>query len=160
SGSLGLDVATAVNCTFVDTRPMQISTGIKGPIMINGQPTGALLTGRSSATMLGLTVLVGPIDKDYYGEVFVMAHTLFPPLFVPKGTKIAQLVPLPHLAEGLTPIQSHPRGEGAFGSTNKIALLTVGLRQRPRYSVTIKFAGQSLTLTALLDTGADVSIIS
>lgn len=139
---------------------MRIATGIQGPIYVNGQAVGALLIGRSSATMLGLTVLVGLIDKDYHGEIQIMAQTLSPPLFVKKGSKIAQLIPLPHLAENVTPAQITPRGSGAFGSTDQTAFLTVGLKQRPHRTVSVQHAEQSITLSALLDTGADVSIIS
>ena len=110
--------------------------------------------------MLGLDVLVGLIDKDFHGEIHIMAQTLFPPLFIPKGTKIAQLIPLPHLAGTLQPLQEQPRGQGNFGSTGQMALLTIGLRQQPRRSVTVQYGDQTLSITALLDTGADVSIIS
>ncbi|KAF1497877.1 Endogenous retrovirus group K member 9 Pol protein, partial [Eudyptula minor novaehollandiae] len=160
SGSLGLDLATAIDCTLLDSKPTRIPTGMQGPICVKGQPVGALLIGRSSATLLGLTVLVGLIDKDYQGEIQIMVQTLFPPLFVKKGSKIAQLIPLPHLAESVAPMQAAPRGAGAFGSTGQMALLTVGLKQQPRRTALVQYAGQSITLSALLDTGADVSIIS
>ncbi|XP_037228357.1 deoxyuridine 5'-triphosphate nucleotidohydrolase-like isoform X2 [Falco rusticolus] len=160
SGSLGLDLATTVDCTLLDSKPTKLATGIQGPVCISEQAVGALLIGRSSATMLGLNVLVGLIDKDFHGEIHIMAQTLFPPLFIPKGTKIAQLIPLPHLAGTLQPLQEQPRGQGNFGSTGKMALLTIGLRQRPRRSVTVQYGDQTLSITALLDTGADVSIIS
>ncbi|KAF1548765.1 Endogenous retrovirus group K member 9 Pol protein, partial [Eudyptula minor] len=158
--SLGLDLATAIDCTLLDSKPTRIPTGVQGPICVKGQPVGALLIGRSSATLLGLTVLVGLIDKDYQGEIQIMVQTLFPPLFVKKGSKIAQLIPLPHLAESVAPMQAAPRGAGAFGSTGQMALLTVGLKQRPRRTALVQYAGHSITLSALLDTGADVSIIS
>lgn len=144
----------------MDSKPVRIPTGVKGPICINGQTVGALLIGRSSATMLGLQVLVGLIDKDCQGEIQIMVQTLFPPLFVPKGTKLAQLVPLSHLAEGILPTQEQPRGQGAFGSTGNVALLTVGLQQRPRHMVTVQYKEETIRINALLDTGADVSIIS
>ncbi|KGL90684.1 hypothetical protein N301_15745, partial [Charadrius vociferus] len=160
SGSLGLDLAIAVDCTLLDSRPTRIATGIHGPILVNNQAVGALLIGRSSATMLGLTVLVGLIDKDFQGEIQIMAQTLFPPLFVAKGSKIAQLIPLPHLTESLAPAQMAPRGSGAFGSTNQAAFLTIGLQQWPRRRVSVQHAGQVISLIALLDTGVDVSIIS
>ncbi|KFV19254.1 hypothetical protein N340_04097, partial [Tauraco erythrolophus] len=162
SGSLGLDLATAIDCTLMDSKPVKIATGTQGPIYIHGQPTGALLIGRSSATMKGLSVLVGLIDKDFHGEIQIMAQTLFPPLYVPKGSRVAQLIPLPQLAEPLTPLLKQPRGQGGLGSTGQAALLTVDLQQRPRQSVTVHYDNQTLSLTAmaLLDTGADVSIIN
>ncbi|XP_014798428.1 PREDICTED: uncharacterized protein LOC106888600 [Calidris pugnax] len=159
SGSLGLDLATAVDCTLLDSKPVRIATGTQGPICINGQAVGALLIGHSSATMLGLNVLVGLIDKDFYGEIQIMAQTLFPPLFIARGTKVAQLIPLPHLAGALQPLQEQPRGQGGFGSTGQMTLLTIGLCQRPRRSVTVQYGDQTISLVALLGTGADVSII-
>ena len=105
-------------------------------------------------------MLTGLIDKDYQGEIQIMVQTLFPPLFVPRGSKIAQLIPLPHLTETIAPVQTAPRGSGAFGSTDQIALLTLGLRQRPRKAVSVQYVDRMITLSALLDTGADVSIIS
>lgn len=135
-------------------------TGVKGPIIVGGETVGALLIGRSSATMNGLQILVGLIDRDYFGEIHVMVSAMFPPMHIPQGTKIAQLIPLPHLAESLVPKDSKYRGLGAFGSTGKVALLTLGLRQRPRQKVTICLKDEKIPIEALLDTGADVSIIS
>jgi len=139
---------------------VRVATGIHGPIQVEGRPVGALLIGRSSATMQGLTVLVGLIDKDYQGEIQIMVQTFFPPMFVAKGTRIAQLVPLPHIAAAIAPAQTTPRGDGSFGSAGQAVLLTIGLRQRPRKTVSVHYAGRELKLFALLDTGADVSIIS
>ncbi|KFO60278.1 hypothetical protein N302_16165, partial [Corvus brachyrhynchos] len=156
-GSLGLDLAISTNCTLIDNRPQRVPTGIKGPIVINGKAVGALLIGRSSATMEGLQILTGLIDADYTGEIQIMVQTLFPPMFIEKGTRLAQLVPLPVLTEGLSPLHSDPRGEGAFGSTGPVAMLTVSLKSRPRRMVAVTYQGQTVTLTALLDTGADVS---
>ncbi|KFV08034.1 hypothetical protein N340_00812, partial [Tauraco erythrolophus] len=132
SGSLRLDLATAIDCTWINSKPVKIATGTQGPIYIHGQPTGALLIGQSSTPMKGLNVLIGLIDKDFHGEIQIMAQTLFPPLYVSKGTRVAQLIPLPQLAETLTPLQEQPRGQGVFGSTGQAALLTVDLHQRPR----------------------------
>ncbi|NXX75049.1 POK9 protein, partial [Urocolius indicus] len=157
-GSLRLDLATAVDHTLLSKHPATISTGIKGPITINGQAVGALLIGRSLVALKGLTVITGLIDADFQGEILIMVQTLFPPLFIPKGTRVAQPIPLPHLAEGLPPSQSTPR-TGGFGSTGQIALLTVDLQKRPRHTVTASYQGQSISLVALLDTGVDVYII-
>ncbi|RMB96498.1 hypothetical protein DUI87_27031 [Hirundo rustica rustica] len=38
SGSLGMDVAAAVDVTIMTTNPLKIPTGLIGPIIINGQP--------------------------------------------------------------------------------------------------------------------------
>ncbi|NXI71024.1 POK9 protein, partial [Anseranas semipalmata] len=159
-GSLGLDLATAIDITLLDTKPVKVRTDVYGPVTVNHEPVGALLIGRSSATIKGLQILTGLIDKDYFGEIQIMVSAMFPPVHIPQGSKIAQLIPLPHLAADLTPAREQPRGHGAFGSTRNVALLTVGLYQRPRQTVTVKHREESIRINALLDTGADVSIIS
>lgn len=155
-----MDLATAVDLTLLDTKPVKVRTGVKGPIIIGGENVGALLIGRSSATMNGLQILVGLIDKDYTGEIYVMVSAMFPPMHIPQGTRIAQLIPLPHLAESLAPKDTKYRGQGALGSTGKVALLTLDLQQRPQQKVTMSFMGEKIPIEALLDTGADVSIVS
>ena len=155
-----MDLATAVNVTLLDSKPTKVNSGIIGPVKINGEPVGALLIGRSSATLNGLQVLTGLIDKDYTGEIQIMVSAMFPPVFIPKETRIAQLIPLPHLAASIPPVREAPRDKGAFGSTGGMAMLTVGLRQRPRRSIVLKYKGESIRVDALLDTGADISIIS
>ncbi|NXP80476.1 POK9 protein, partial [Ramphastos sulfuratus] len=158
-GSLGLDLATSIDCTLIDNKPRHIPTGIRGPLIINGQAVGALLIGRSPSTLAGLTVAVGLIDADFTGEVQIMAYTLYPPLHVPAGSRIAQLIPLPQLAKDLAPNGSH-RGEEGFGSTGGLALLTVDLKHRPKWQITVQYQEQAISLAALLDTGADVTIIA
>ncbi|XP_068521180.1 uncharacterized protein [Anas acuta] len=136
-GSLGLDLATAVDVTLLDYKPTRVGTGVMGPVIVNGDPVGALLIGRSSATLNGLQILVGLIDKDYCGEIQIMVSAMFPPMHVPRNTKIDQLIPLPHLAASLPPMVNKDRELGAFGSTGKIALLTLGMQQRPRQKITV-----------------------
>ena len=85
-GSVGLDLATTINCTLIDNRPQRVPTRIKGSLIINGKAVGALLIGPSSATMKGLQVLTGLIDAYYTGEIQIMVQTLFPPSFIEKGT--------------------------------------------------------------------------
>lgn len=155
-----MDLATAVEFTLLDQRPQKIPTDIKGPIQINGVPVGALLIGRSSASISGLMVLTGLIDADFCGTIQIMAQTLFPPLVIPKGSKIAQVIPLPNLTAAVPPASQTARGEGGFGSTGPLTLLTVDLGQRPKRPVTVEYQTQTLRLLALLDTGADVSIVS
>lgn len=159
TGSLGLDLAAAVTTSLATSRPVKIPSGVRGPIIIKGQQVGALLLGRSSTSIMGLFVLPGVIDADFTGEIQIMAYTPFPPLTVPKGQCIAQLVPLPQLSKGLTPKQGTPRGDQGFGSSG-LTLLTMDLHNRPKRKVTITYQGKSITLWALLDTGADTSIIS
>uniref|UniRef100_A0A8U8BQ08 Uncharacterized protein n=1 Tax=Geospiza parvula TaxID=87175 RepID=A0A8U8BQ08_GEOPR len=160
AGSLRVDVASSVAVTLMTTQSEKVPTGIKGPIIIDGQPMGALLLGRSSATMLGLFVLPGVIDADFTGEIYVMVYTPFPPIQIEKGQRIAQLVPLEQMTKSLPPRQSQSRGEWGFGSTGGLTLLTMNLNDRLKRTVIIEYQGGKQTLERLLDTGADSSIIS
>ncbi|KFO98700.1 hypothetical protein N300_00925, partial [Calypte anna] len=160
-GSLGLDLATAVEVKLLDKKPQKASTGVYGPVKINGIAVGCLLIGRSSATMLGLLVATGLIDKDYEGEIKIMVSTQFPPLVIPKGGRIAQLIPLPHLAAGIALHSRQVRGDGGFGSsTAPRTMLTAHMTKRPQITVEVTYQCSTISLQGLLDTGADVSVIS
>ncbi|RMC20449.1 hypothetical protein DUI87_01299 [Hirundo rustica rustica] len=91
-GSLGIDLAAAVDVTLIDSRVQRIPTGVTGPIYDKNSALGALLLGRSSTGLAGLIVLPGVIDADYTGEIKVVAYALHPPMTIKKGTCIAQLV--------------------------------------------------------------------
>ncbi|NWU44956.1 POK9 protein, partial [Hylia prasina] len=159
TGSLGLDLAATVSMDLITPQPYKIPTSIKGPIVVNNTAMGALLLGRSSASMLGLIVLPGVIDADYTGEIYVMVHALVPPLRIEKGQRIAQLVPLPQFTKSMPPIAMDNRGEQGFGSSGELALLTLDLNTRPKKTVVITCKGVTHTLEGLLDTGADSSIV-
>ncbi|RLV98435.1 hypothetical protein DV515_00010853 [Chloebia gouldiae] len=140
--------------------PEKIGTGVKGPIVVNGQAMGVLLIERSSASMLGLFVLPGVIDADYEGEIKIMVYTPFPPMKIEKGQRIAQLIPLPQTVSYIAPSQLASCHDKGFGSTGGLTLLTLDLSTRPRRSVTIQYQAETVTVDGLLDTGADGSIIS
>ncbi|NXA13166.1 POK9 protein, partial [Sapayoa aenigma] len=159
AGSLGLDLAAAVDVSLVTTRPTKIPTGVFGPIQVNGQDYGGLILGRSSVSIMGLFVLPGVIDADYTGEIQVMAHTPFPPLQIQKGQRIAQLVPLPQITSGMVSRLQKPRKDQGFGSSGTV-MLTMDLFMRPKKRIKIVHAGHSIELLGLLDTGADTSIIA
>ncbi|XP_030825306.1 zinc finger protein basonuclin-2 [Camarhynchus parvulus] len=131
AGSLGLDLAAAVDVTLMTSHPVKISTGVHGPLRIQDHNYGALLIGRSSVSIMGLFVLPGIIDADYTGEIQIMAHTPFPPLAVKKGQRIAQLIPLPQLTSVIPPNSVQNRGNKGFGSSG-IACLTMDLHTRPK----------------------------
>ncbi|NXA94902.1 POK9 protein, partial [Melanocharis versteri] len=160
-GSLGLDLTTAVGFTIIDARPVKVPTGVQGPLTISRKPVGALLLGQSSASMKGLYVLPGLIDADFTREICIMVHTLFPPAYIPKDTRIAQLIPLPLLiAEAGARDSLAERGSAGFGSTGTLTMLTLPTRERPVVDVTWASKGIGFTLPALLDTGADITIMS
>ena len=48
--------------------------------------------GRSSAGVKGLLIVPRVIDANYADQIHIMVHTLCPPLFVPKGSKTAQVL--------------------------------------------------------------------
>ncbi|NWV70481.1 POK9 protein, partial [Malurus elegans] len=150
----------SVTVTLMTSKPERVSSGIKGPIVINGQAIGALLLGRSSASMMGLFVLPGVIDAEYTGEIHIMVRTPFPPVRIEKGQKIAQLVPLEPMTKTLPPHQKQTRGDQGFCSTGGLALLTTNLSDRPKRNIMLKHQGETITLQGLLDTGADGGIIS
>ncbi|NXS07781.1 POK9 protein, partial [Neodrepanis coruscans] len=116
---------------LIDNKPKRIPTGLKGPIILNGQPHGALLLGHSSSEFKGLFILPELIDADYNGEIRIVAQTSFQPLFIPAGSRIAQLVPLQQLTSDMTPASEQLRGAGSFGSTGQAALLALFLERRP-----------------------------
>ncbi|NXM06275.1 POK9 protein, partial [Tyrannus savana] len=134
-----------------------IDTNMKGPL---GHGLSALLLGRSSISKQGIFVLPGVIDADYTGQICVMVYTLSPPVFIPKGQKIAQLVPF----KGCVPAAaSRDWGEGGFGSTGQALVnLTMDItKSQPQELVTLRNQqGEERQLSMLVDTGADVTIIA
>lgn len=121
---------------------------------------GGIIVGRSSSSVFGLFVEPGIVDADSQGELFIIAHTPSPPITVTKGQRIAQFVPLPHMAAGITPMTQEPRGQKCLGSSGGIALLAFDLTTRPKRPCKITFQGNTVLLEyALLDTGADSCLI-
>ncbi|KGL85332.1 hypothetical protein N309_02597, partial [Tinamus guttatus] len=161
-GSLGIDLATAVNVTLIDQNPVRIPTTTRGPLHTSRQRMGALLLGRPSSGLRGIIIFPGVIDADYTGTVEIVASTLFPPLIIPKGSRITQLVPLENLAARICPpTPSTPvRGEAGFGSMGPVACLTLRMQKRPTLPVTLIHQGERVTTEALLNTGADVTLVS
>ncbi|RLV62632.1 hypothetical protein DV515_00019105, partial [Chloebia gouldiae] len=96
-----MDLAAAVEVTIMTTSPIKIQTGVKGPIMINGQTVGGLLLGRSSASVMGLFVLPGVIDADYTGEIMIMDHTPFPPIKIQQDKELLNFCPFRNCQRGL-----------------------------------------------------------
>lgn len=157
SGSLGVDLASTVEITLFDKSVQLIPTGVFGPLRINGQAVGALLLGRSSAALKGLLIVPGLVDADYTGEIKIMVKTDFPPMLIPKNSKIAQLIPMTQMVTRQT---MSFRGQAGFGSTGQLALFSVALDSRPEISVTLIHNNKSCTVRALLDSGADITILA
>ncbi|NXO12788.1 POK9 protein, partial [Oriolus oriolus] len=149
-GSLELDLETAVDVTLIDNRPQKIPTKVQGPLLINQQ---------SSSGLQGLFVLPRLIDADFQGEICIVAQTLFLPMHIPKGSKIAQLIPMQQLTSAMEPITNQCRGSKGFGSSGGLALLTLDLRERPVVPAVFQCQGEDLRISVLLDPGADVTIV-
>ncbi|NXC56691.1 POK9 protein, partial [Aleadryas rufinucha] len=157
-GSLGLDLATAVNTTLLDNKPQKIPTSIKGPLTINNEPHGALLLGQSSSGLKGLLVLPGVIDADYCGLISIVVQTYFPPMHIPAGSVIAQLVPMVQLTKAMKPTTAKERGTGGFGSTGSLTLLTLSMKECPVVEAVFQHNNDTLHRRVLLDPGSDLTI--
>lgn len=127
-----------------------LPTGINGPLPPG---TWGLLLGRSSTTLKGLTVFPGVIDQDYTGEIKVMAATMERIIDLPRGTRVAQLILLPLIAEGR--VKETKRGTGGFGSSDAYWVTAIK-NNRPTMNIWI----EEKLFSGILDTGADVSVIS
>ncbi|KFO94107.1 hypothetical protein N320_04010, partial [Buceros rhinoceros silvestris] len=155
-GSAGVDVETTVDTTITDHGVHLIDTNVQGPL---GHGLSALLIGRSSTSIQGIFVIPGLIDADYEGIIKIMVHILVPPVSIPAGAKIAQLVPL-HAC--VPKAQNKTRGDQGFGSTGQPDVLLafeIG-QKKPEEKVIIRDnQGRCITIKMLVDTGADVTII-
>ncbi|KFP02591.1 hypothetical protein N300_14729, partial [Calypte anna] len=159
SGSLGLDLATAIDVTFINSKPQKIPMGITSPVKYEGKPCRALLLGRLSAGLKGFFVLPGVIGSDCTGEICIVAMTWTPPMGIPKQTRIAQLVPTQQLTDAAATSSTVPCRTAGFGSTGEMALLCLPMDQHPKAPILLEHQQDQCRLTALLDTGADITIV-
>ncbi|NXD16743.1 POK9 protein, partial [Nothocercus nigrocapillus] len=158
-GSVSLDLVSAVNVTLTDNRPVAVTTTFRRPLIINGKACGALLLGRSSSTIKGLVVLPGLIDADYTGVIQIIVQTMSPPIFMPEGSRIAQMEPILSLVEDLAYGQL-TRGEAAFGSIGPGAFFSMPMDRRPLVHAHFSNGSDTFRSPALLDTGADLTIVA
>ncbi|KFQ22578.1 hypothetical protein N332_01101, partial [Mesitornis unicolor] len=158
-GSLGFDLETAVDVTLIDTKVQKIPSTAVRLLYNKDSGIGGLLVGRSSAGVKGLLVLPGVIDTDYAGRIYIMVHTVSPPMHIPKGSRIAQIVPLQNPLSPLTRTAVY-RGDQGFGSSGAAVCFSVKMEQWPMMRITMSQQGKAQNINAMLDTGADVTIIS
>ncbi|XP_074894907.1 uncharacterized protein LOC142035983 isoform X2 [Buteo buteo] len=98
--------------------------------------------------------------KTSPGQICAMVSTPYPPVTIPKGTHIAQLVPF---SSSISRAEQHLRCDGGFSSMGPPQFCwsqTVSSSQ-PHVTCTLSNHGRSLAtvrLAGLLDTGADVTI--
>ncbi|RMB89420.1 hypothetical protein DUI87_34211 [Hirundo rustica rustica] len=158
-GSAGVDVCTAESVVIDSDKIHKVPLDAFGPL---GDGMSAFLMGRSSATIQGIIVHLGLIDADFSGQIHAMVSTPTPPLTIPKGTRIAQLVPF---KSSVSRTEDRSRGDGGFGSTGppQVRWTAVLTKDRPETLCTVSMVGATpseIHLRGLLDTGADVSILS
>ncbi|RMC22194.1 hypothetical protein DUI87_03068 [Hirundo rustica rustica] len=158
-GSAGVDVCTAESVVIDSDKIHKVPLDAFGPL---GDGMSAFLMGRSSATIQGIMVHLGLIDADFSGQIHAMVSTPTPPLTIPKGTQIAQLVPF---KSSVSRTEDRSRGDGGFGSTGppQVRWTAVLTKDRPETLCTVSMAGatpSAINLHGLLNTGADVSILS
>lgn len=157
--SAGVDLVTRDSVTIFDDSVTVIDSTTKGPL---GGGMAALLLGRLSATLDGIFVLSGVVDADYSGIIRIVVKVFSPPMFIPQGSVIAQLVPfLPQV-----PTTTNSQRSSGFGSTGPlIAFAQVMTSDRPTRQVTVKLYSDNiddsemLEHSMMLDTGSDVTII-
>ncbi|NWR81660.1 DUT nucleotidohydrolase, partial [Centropus unirufus] len=156
SGNAGVDVATAVDIKLTTQEVQLVDSTLKGPL---GYGLSALLLRRSSTSRQGIFVVPGVIDADDTGIIEIMLYTLTPPVSIPAGSKIAQLVPFQSQIPNASTMD---RGDGGFSSTGQPEVLFALDIQKnnPEKFVEIRHpCGEKLMLTMIIDTGADVTII-
>ncbi|XP_010575420.1 PREDICTED: LOW QUALITY PROTEIN: endogenous retrovirus group K member 11 Pol protein-like [Haliaeetus leucocephalus] len=156
TGRAGVDVATAVEVTLLDTKVHCIPSNMKGPL---GHGLCAILLGLSSTSRQGISVLPGVIDADYTGVIVIMVQTITPPVNIAKGARIAQLVPF----ESRVPKSGKLLGgDAGFGSSGSPAVLLALNIQKSKPEETVRIMGpknETIVLKMILDTGADVTVI-
>lgn len=74
-GSAGVDICTAATVILDSCKVHKVPLDAFGPL---DEGKSALLMGRSSATLQGITVHLGLIDADYMGQICAMVSTPTP----------------------------------------------------------------------------------
>lgn len=104
----------------------------------------------------------GLIDSDYTGPIKIMVRVLNPPIIIPKGSKIAQLIPfyckVPHSDS------SKVQGSEGFGSTGPlVAFMEILSPEKPLRKATISMPQKRVPLSTttiqaqmMMDTGSDI----
>ena len=161
-GSLGIDLAAAVDVTLLESSVHTIPTGITGPVYhAKDSALGALLIGQASSGVAGLIVIPGVINADSTSEIVVYAFTLTPPLTITKGTQMAQLILYQKCPVDNDIFRHIPRREarGVGSKGNMVMSLVQKLQQQPVTPVWLRCKQQQCTVHVMADTGADVTII-
>ncbi|RMB92604.1 hypothetical protein DUI87_30913 [Hirundo rustica rustica] len=136
-GSAGVDVCTAESVVIDSEKRHKVPLDAFGPL---GDDMSAFLMGRSSATIQGIMVHLGLIDADFSGQIHAMVSTPTSPLTIPKGTRIAQLVPF---KSSVSRTEDRSQGDGGFSSTGppQVRWTAVLTKDRPETLCTVSMAG-------------------
>jgi dUTP pyrophosphatase len=121
-GDAGFDLRAAISLSISPGEQTLVPTGLFCAI-----PVGwvGIIKDRSSVALRGIHTHAGVIDASYRGEVkIVIVNRSGEPFLVEAGTKIAQMVVVPHLGDGvevssLEELGQSIRGCGGFGSTGR-----------------------------------------
>jgi dUTP pyrophosphatase len=121
-GDAGFDLCSAKNRIISAGTRYALSTGV-----YVGIPTGwvGIIKDRSSMAVKGLYVQAGVIDSGYRGElIIVLQNTSSEDHEIDAGQKIAQIIFLPHIEEGMEVSSVEDLGiterqNSGFGSTGK-----------------------------------------
>lgn len=120
-GDAGFDLFVAEDSRINSRQHVDVPCGVKMQL-----PEGVwgLLTGRSSTMRkLGLVVTQGIIDQGYRGDLYVgVWNPNDKSVWVRRGDRIAQIIPLPVIADSIklkqvSQLATSERGDAGFGST-------------------------------------------
>ena len=151
-----MDLATAVDTTLVTTAVTLIDSDQRGPL---GHKLSALLIGHSSVSRQGIFIVPSLINTDYTEIIKIIVYTLTPPITIPQGSKIAQLILFQSMLLRSLPKQRGARGFGSIESPDVLLAIDIE-RGKPEEKVVMTHpSGSSITLIMLIDTGADVTIV-
>ncbi|KFR04418.1 hypothetical protein N306_09820, partial [Opisthocomus hoazin] len=154
-GSLGIDLETTIEIVLNDTTG---PSNAVGPRINSNNRMKGLLLGRSSAGVKGLLIVPKVIDANYADQIHIMVHTLCPPLFVPKGSKIAQVLVMGSSIDcSLAKTSRENRG---LDSTGPAVCFTMKMDHQPNMHVVLSQKNASVHIYAMRDTGADITIVS
>lgn len=123
AGDAGFDLYCEMDYVVEPNAVIDIPCGVA--VQLPDEVWG-LIVGRSSTLRKhNLLVNLGVIDTGWRGKLFANVKNLgVAPFEVKRGMRLAQLIPLPNLAAGLTPtaverLDSSDRGEAGFGSSGE-----------------------------------------
>lgn len=148
-GNAGLDLCASTDTFLKPEGGVKIlPTGVIGP-----PPPDMifLILGRASSTISGLIVHPSLVDNDYTGEIKILASSKSGTIYIPRGRRIAQALPLP--VDTRQSSFTRHWGDSQPGSSDLYWVQTVS-RERP----TLRLKLEDRWFDGILDTGADSTV--